>query len=118
MKKIFAIVMAICLMVTVLCATSCAVGNISDDASDNTSDNVNSDVPEETVDENEEKLPDHWETMGMWEFYSASIFGEGSPAMVVALLALVASIASICLTVALYKKATAPEGTSKTEDEE
>ena len=52
---------------------------------------------------------------------AGSIFGEGSLTMIIAILALVASAASICLTVVLFKKnavsATA-NGAYKSDDEE
>ena len=51
---------------------------------------------------------------------AASIFGEGSVAMIVSLLALVASVASICLTVAYNKKKekAAPVAVNNAEDKE
>ena len=50
-----------------------------------------------------------------------SIFGEGSLTMVISLLALVASIASVGVCVSLHKKMTVPANANKvgeTEDEE
>lgn len=47
-----------------------------------------------------------------------SIFGEGSLAMVVSISALVASVASICVSIALYKKNAAPAKAAEKEDEE
>lgn len=48
----------------------------------------------------------------------ASIFGEGSPAMIVAILALIASVVSICLTVSYNKKKTDPANTAEPKNEE
>lgn len=52
---------------------------------------------------------------------SASVLGEGSFAMIISILTLVASIVSICLTVAFNKKKAVPaaaNGTSESDDEE
>ena len=115
MKKIFAIMMVICLMVTVLCFSACA----ADEPAEDTYDRVSSDAfDEDSLEGIDEMLPDLHESADGWGYRFASIMGEGSPAMIVALLALIASITSIFLTVSLYKKSIAPKGTSKTEDEE
>jgi hypothetical protein len=53
--------------------------------------------------------------------HSASILSIGSPTVIIAILALAASVVSICLTVALYKKKAIPmvaNAAAETEDEE
>lgn len=101
MKRILAIIMALCLLAGVLCFAACSADQSEKDDYDRVSDEA---FEESALDEIEGKLPDDWKTTGGWEYYSASLFGEGSPAMIVALLAFIMSIASICLTGALYKK--------------
>ena len=87
MKKLFALVLALCLAASVLCIPAFA-------------------AEDEFIIEEMDKM-----------YFTGSILANGSLAMVIAILALAASVFSIFLTLHLNKKRNAPEDKRNEEDE-
>ena len=111
MKKIFAVIMIVCLMASMLCVTAFA-------AEETDWGKVNTEEIE--IDPNIERNDG---ASGMWwgtASGTASMLGNGSLAMIVALASFATSIVSICLVVDMKKKLApaASNNTAKAEDEE
>ena len=117
MKKILVIVMIICLMTSALC-----VFTILNESTPESQPHTNIEPVEDSFDENENVHLGTWITLdgdrGEAGYYSASLFGEGSLAMIVAFLALIVSVISICLTVSYNKKKTSPSAANNAENSE
>lgn len=122
MKRIFSTILIIFLLACMVCVTACSPDKSVVDRAPVV--NTESDHPAvEGLDGFEGQFGNEWLSGNEVEdkYHSASILGEGSPAMVVALLALAASVVSISLNIALYKKVsaiTSAKGNEETEDEE
>ena len=111
MKKIIAIIMTFCLMASMLCVTSFA-------AEETDWGKVNTEEIE--IDPNIERNDG---ASGVWwgtASGTASMLGNGSLTMIVALASFATSIVSICLVVDMKKKLlpVAANNAAKTEDEE
>ena len=110
MKKIFAVLMLLCLLASMLCI-SAAAANAEEILEENYAIATGGETNPEGL-----LLTETFHSFRRSVF--GSMFGEGSPAMIVALLALVISIVSICLTVTLYKKKANPADTNNNEENE
>ena len=117
MKRIFSIFMIICLLACMACFAACSPDKLVVDEPPVVVPETDNPIIDE-IDEFDVKFGSEWISGNEGEgvYYAASMLGEGSPAMIIALLALAASVVSICLNVALYKKLAAL--TSAKDDEE
>ena len=109
MKKIIAVIMIICLMASMLCVTAFA-------AEETDWGKVNTE--EITIDPNVERTEG---ASGVWwgtASGTASMLGNGSFAMIVALASFATSIVSICLVADLKKKLVPTAANKETEEEE
>ena len=108
MKKIFAVIMIVCLMASMLCVTAFA-------AEETDWGKVNTEEIE--IDPNIERNDG---ASGVWwgtASGTASMLGNGSLAMIVALASFATSIVSICLVVDMKKKLAPTTANKESEDE-